>query len=167
MQPGPEGRSGAFFSGVRGSRSRTPRFVKTSGRARSLDEASLARAPQLPGLKDYVTNIPTNIMKVSWCRQPGDAERVPDGLTWVKRGLLFGPLRSSLPEGAEQRAVDLLALAMHDDFSCLGTNFMDAADPGWELPSPHLGPVLDAYEPVKRKNTRSSRVHVLRLERFV
>lgn len=42
--------------------SRTPRFVKTSGGARSLDEASLARARQLVGLKGYVTNIPANIM---------------------------------------------------------------------------------------------------------
>ena len=41
---------------------RTPRFVKTSGGARSLDEASLARARQLSGLKGYVTNIPANIM---------------------------------------------------------------------------------------------------------
>lgn len=41
---------------------RTPRFVKTSGGARSLDEASLARARQLAGLKGYVTNIPANIM---------------------------------------------------------------------------------------------------------
>ena len=42
--------------------SRTPRFVKTSGGARSLDEASLTRARQLVGLKGYVTNIPANIM---------------------------------------------------------------------------------------------------------
>jgi hypothetical protein len=41
---------------------RTPRFVKTSGGARSLDEASLARARQLAGLKGYVTNIPANVM---------------------------------------------------------------------------------------------------------
>jgi transposase len=41
---------------------RTPRFVRTSGGARSLDEASLARARQLAGLKGYVTNIPANIM---------------------------------------------------------------------------------------------------------
>ena len=41
---------------------RTPRFVKTSGGARSLDEASLTRARQLAGLKGYVTNIPATIM---------------------------------------------------------------------------------------------------------
>lgn len=41
---------------------RTPRFVKTSGGARSLDEASVARARQLAGLKGYVTNIPGNVM---------------------------------------------------------------------------------------------------------
>jgi hypothetical protein len=42
--------------------SRTTRFVKTSGGARSLDEASLARARQLVGLKGYVTNIPATVM---------------------------------------------------------------------------------------------------------
>ncbi|MFJ5859349.1 IS1634 family transposase [Pseudarthrobacter oxydans] len=41
---------------------RAPRFVRTSGGARSLDEASIARARQLAGLKGYVTNIPANIM---------------------------------------------------------------------------------------------------------
>ncbi len=41
---------------------RTPRFVKTAGGKPSLDEASLARARQLVGLKGYVTNIPANIM---------------------------------------------------------------------------------------------------------
>ena len=41
---------------------RTPRFVKTSGGKRCLDEASITRARQLAGLKGYVTNIPANIM---------------------------------------------------------------------------------------------------------
>jgi transposase len=41
---------------------RTPRFVKTAGGKPSLDEASLARARQLAGLKGYMTNIPANIM---------------------------------------------------------------------------------------------------------
>nr|WP_236783215.1 IS1634 family transposase [Arthrobacter sp. QXT-31] len=41
---------------------RTPRFVKTSGGKRSLDEASLTRARQLAGLKGYVTNIPATVM---------------------------------------------------------------------------------------------------------
>jgi transposase len=41
---------------------RTPRFVRTVGGARSLDEASVARARQLAGLKGYVTNIPANVM---------------------------------------------------------------------------------------------------------
>ena len=41
---------------------RTPRFVKTAGGKPSLDEASIARARQLVGLKGYVTNIPANIM---------------------------------------------------------------------------------------------------------
>ncbi len=41
---------------------RTPRFVKTASGKPSLDEASIARARQLVGLKGYVTNIPANIM---------------------------------------------------------------------------------------------------------
>lgn len=41
---------------------RTPRFVKTSNGAKSLDEASLARARRLVGLKGYVTNIPVTLM---------------------------------------------------------------------------------------------------------
>ncbi len=41
---------------------RTPRFVKTSNGTKSLDEASLARARRLAGLKGYVTNIPATVM---------------------------------------------------------------------------------------------------------
>jgi len=41
---------------------RTPRFVKTTNGTRTLDEASLARARRLVGLKGYVTNIPANVM---------------------------------------------------------------------------------------------------------
>ncbi|SNS01526.1 IS1634 family transposase [Blastococcus mobilis] len=41
---------------------RTPRFVKTSNGTRSLDEASLARARRLVGLKGYVTNIDAGLM---------------------------------------------------------------------------------------------------------
>lgn len=41
---------------------RTPRFVKNSNGTRSLDEASLARARRLVGLKGYVTNIPATLM---------------------------------------------------------------------------------------------------------
>src|SRR5699024_3298917 len=37
-------------------------FVKTTGDARSLDEAALARARRLAGLKGYVTNIPAELM---------------------------------------------------------------------------------------------------------
>ncbi|WP_226358052.1 IS1634 family transposase [Pseudonocardia sp. ICBG601] len=37
---------------------RTPRFVKVTNGSRALDEASLARAYRLVGLKGYVTNIP-------------------------------------------------------------------------------------------------------------
>ena len=41
---------------------RTPRFVKTRNGAAELDEASLARARRLVGLKGYVTNIEATIM---------------------------------------------------------------------------------------------------------
>ena len=41
---------------------RTPRFVKTTNGSRSLDEASLARARRLVGLKGYVTNIDAGVM---------------------------------------------------------------------------------------------------------
>jgi len=41
---------------------RTPRFVKTSNGSAVLDEASLARARGLVGLKGYVTNIPAGLM---------------------------------------------------------------------------------------------------------
>ena len=41
---------------------KTPRFVKTTNGTRSLDEASLARARRLVGLKGYVTNIPVTVM---------------------------------------------------------------------------------------------------------
>ena len=41
---------------------RTPRFVKTTNGTKSLDEASLARARRLVGLKGYVTNIGAELM---------------------------------------------------------------------------------------------------------
>lgn len=41
---------------------RTPRFVKTTGNSRTLDETALARARRIAGLKGYVTNIPATIM---------------------------------------------------------------------------------------------------------
>ena len=44
---------------------RTPRFVKTSNGARTLDEASLARARRLVGFKGYVTNIDAALMPAS------------------------------------------------------------------------------------------------------
>jgi hypothetical protein len=55
-----ENRARAVIAGQKAAR--TPRFVKTTGGARSLDEASLARARQLVGLKGYVTNIPAQVM---------------------------------------------------------------------------------------------------------
>lgn len=41
---------------------RAPRFVKNNNGAAELDEASLARARRLAGLKGYVTNIPVDLM---------------------------------------------------------------------------------------------------------
>jgi hypothetical protein len=55
-----ENRAKAVVAGEKAAR--TPRFVKTSNGSRTLDEASLARARRLEGLKGYVTNIPTEVM---------------------------------------------------------------------------------------------------------
>ena len=41
---------------------RTPRFVTTKNGTQTLDEASLARARRLAGLKGYVTNIEASVM---------------------------------------------------------------------------------------------------------
>ena len=55
-----ENRARAVIAGEKATR--TPRFVKTTNGARSLDEAALARAQRLVGLKGYVTNIPAHLM---------------------------------------------------------------------------------------------------------
>jgi hypothetical protein len=55
-----ENRARAVVAGDKAAR--TPRFVKTTNGARSLDEASLTRARRLVGLKGYVTNIPAHVM---------------------------------------------------------------------------------------------------------
>jgi hypothetical protein len=55
-----ENRARAVVAGEKAAR--TPRFVRTTNGARSLDEASLQRARRLVGLKGYVTNIPANTM---------------------------------------------------------------------------------------------------------
>jgi hypothetical protein len=55
-----ENRAKAVIAGEQAAR--TPRFVKTTNGARSLDEAALARARQLAGLKGYVANIPATVM---------------------------------------------------------------------------------------------------------
>ncbi|MCG8656820.1 IS1634 family transposase [Yimella sp. NH-Cas1] len=54
-----ENRAKAVVAGEKAARA--PRFVKTSNGTRSLDEASLARARRLVGLKGYVTNIPADL----------------------------------------------------------------------------------------------------------
>ena len=55
-----ENRAKAVIAGEKAAR--TPRFVKTSHDTKTLDEASLARARALVGLKGYVTNIPADLM---------------------------------------------------------------------------------------------------------
>ena len=55
-----ENRAKAVVAGDKAAR--TPRFVTTKNGTQSLDEASLARARRLVGLKGYVTNIPTDLM---------------------------------------------------------------------------------------------------------
>jgi hypothetical protein len=55
-----ENRARAVIAGQKAAR--TPRFVKTANGTTVLDEASLARARKLVGLKGYVTNIPTDLM---------------------------------------------------------------------------------------------------------
>jgi hypothetical protein len=55
-----ENRAKAVVAGEKAAR--TPRFVKTSNGTRSLDEAALARARRLAGLKGYVSNISAEAM---------------------------------------------------------------------------------------------------------
>jgi hypothetical protein len=55
-----EERARAVIAGKKSAR--TPRFVKTRGDSRSLDETALARARRVAGLKGYVTNIPATTM---------------------------------------------------------------------------------------------------------
>lgn len=55
-----ENRAKAVVAGEKTTR--TPRFVTTANGAISLDEAALARARRLVGLKGYVTNLPATLM---------------------------------------------------------------------------------------------------------
>ena len=55
-----EARARAVIDGEKAAR--TPRFVKTAGGAKTLDETALARARRVAGLKGYVTNIPATVM---------------------------------------------------------------------------------------------------------
>jgi hypothetical protein len=55
-----ENRAKAVIAGEKTAR--TPRFVTIKGGTHTLDEASLARARRLVGLKGYVTNIPASVM---------------------------------------------------------------------------------------------------------
>ncbi|MBK8470605.1 MAG: IS1634 family transposase [Actinomycetales bacterium] len=58
-----ENRAKSVVAGEKAAR--TPRFVTTKNGSQSLDEASLARARRLVGLKGYVTNIPATVMPAS------------------------------------------------------------------------------------------------------
>lgn len=55
-----EARARAIVDGQK--KAKSARFVKVRGDDRSLDEASLARAQSLVGLKGYVTNVPVTVM---------------------------------------------------------------------------------------------------------
>jgi hypothetical protein len=55
-----ENRARAVVAGEKAAR--TPRFVKTTDGTTLLDEAALARARALVGLKGYVSNIPAALM---------------------------------------------------------------------------------------------------------
>jgi transposase len=55
-----ENKAKAVVAGERSAR--TPRFVRIENGTHTLDEASLARARRLVGLKGYVTNIPASLM---------------------------------------------------------------------------------------------------------
>jgi hypothetical protein len=55
-----ENRARDVITGAKAAR--TPRFVKTAKGRFVLDEAALARARRLAGLKGYVTNIPASVM---------------------------------------------------------------------------------------------------------
>jgi hypothetical protein len=55
-----ENRARAVVDGEKTAR--TPRFVTVTGDAATLDEASLARARRLVGLKGYVTNLPVTVL---------------------------------------------------------------------------------------------------------
>lgn len=55
-----ENKAKAVVAGERSAR--TPRFVSIENGTHTLDEASLARARRLVGLKGYVTNIPASLM---------------------------------------------------------------------------------------------------------
>lgn len=55
-----EARARAIVAGEK--KAKSARFVKVRGDDRSVDEASLARAQSLVGLKGYVTNVPVSVM---------------------------------------------------------------------------------------------------------
>lgn len=55
-----EARARAIVAGEKSAK--TARFVKTRGADRAIDEAGLARAQSLVGLRGYVTNVPVSLM---------------------------------------------------------------------------------------------------------
>ncbi len=94
-----ENKARAVVAGERAAR--TPRFVKTRNGSTVLDQASLARARGLVGLKGYVTNIPATVMPAGeviasyhdlWVRREALADRVE--VRDLHRGSVAAGLRS-------------------------------------------------------------------------
>lgn len=86
-----ENRAKAVVAGEKTAR--TPRFVKTKGGAARLDEASLARARRLVGVKGYVTNIDVSIMPpVEVINSYHDLWRVEESFRMSKTDLRARPL---------------------------------------------------------------------------
>jgi hypothetical protein len=85
-----ENRAKEVIAGERTAR--TPRFVKTSNGTQTLDDAALARARRLAGLKGYVTNIPIPLMPAGEViRSYHDLWQVEQSFRMSKTDLRPGP----------------------------------------------------------------------------
>ena len=72
---------------------RAPRFVKITAAGRHLDEATLARANQLVGLKGYVTNIAVSVMDAETIiNSYHDLWRIEQSFPMTKTGLAARPM---------------------------------------------------------------------------
>src|SRR5699024_4937807 len=124
-----ENRAKAVIAGQKAAR--TPRFVRTSGGKPTLDEASLARARRLVGLKGYVSNISAELMpagEVIWLFRFrsawwGGPERGVSG-PWVKMGVPQPSLSHprpylwNLPAAALLAALLLMSSAARSNWGC-------------------------------------------------